>query len=263
MKGIAVKLLIVVFSLLGLLKFFETSMTFPLDPTVVQPEQVGLTGVEVVTLTTEDGNSVVVWLHAGPPDAPMVVYFQGNAGNLGNRAERFKRFTRQGFGWAALAYRGSNGSTGTPSEAPLMADAAQLIALLQDRDPDRPLIYYGESLGTGIVTQLATTHPPAKLVLEAPYTSIPDAAVFGTAPASLAVLFKNQFRTIDHIADVTAPLLILHGTEDQVIPFAHGQQVYQAAASPDKTLLQLDGIGHGNVWTVPAQAALWRFLRKR
>ena len=261
MRRFGLKILILSLGLLGLLKAFETQLTFPLDPTPVAPSDVGLRGVEVIEMPTADGETVIVWHKPAAPLAPHIVYFPGNAGNLGNRAQRFQRFEAQGIGWTALAYRGSTGSTGSPSEPVLMADARLLIARVTEPRPAASLIYYGESLGTGIAVQLAAAVPPRAVILEAPYRSLPDAALYGIAPASIAVLFNNQFNTLDHIASVTAPLLILHGTDDEVIPFSHGQAVFDAAASPDKTFMALDGIGHANVWTAQAQRALWQFLR--
>lgn len=260
MRRFGIKVLVICLGLLGVLKAFETRLTFPLDATPILPEQVGLHGVKRLVFETNDGENVVAWHHPAPPGAPTILYFQGNAGNLGSRAQRFERFRQNGFGWTALGYRGSSGSTAGPSEKTLMADAVQLVELLHQSTPKPTLIYYGESLGTGIAAQLAITHPPEKLVLEAPYRRIPDAAVYGIAPNSLAVLFKNQFNTLDHITRVDSPLLILHGTDDQTIPFSHGEAVFAASASADKTLLRLDGVGHHNVWTAPAQEALWRFL---
>lgn len=261
MKGFFVKLLVICLGILGLLKALETRLTFPLDPTPVTAAEVGLRDVTVLPLAPKDGVDVFAWLHSPPKDAPLIVYFQGNAGHLGHRAERFLRFSRHGFGWAALAYRGAGGAGGVASEATLMADATLLINALKARFPNRPLIYYGESLGTGVAAQLAVTHPPAKLVLEAPYTSIPDAAIHGQAPASVAALFENQFNTLEHISQVRSQLLILHGTLDKTIPIAQGEAVFEAAASPDKTLLRLKGIGHGDVWTSAVQRKLWQFFR--
>ncbi|MFT5345122.1 MAG: alpha-beta hydrolase superfamily lysophospholipase, partial [Dinoroseobacter sp.] len=185
----------------------------------------------------------------------------GNAGGLGNRSQRFEAMIRAGLGVNALAYRGSTGSGGTPSEEALRADAKLLAQLTAAQYPGVEIAYYGESLGTGVAAWLATEIAPARMVLEAPYTSIPDAALQTKAPGWVRVLFANLWDTEGHIAFVTAPLLVLHGIEDQVIPVEQGRAVYEAAGSADKRILTLPGVGHHDVWQPEVQAEFLKFLK--
>jgi uncharacterized protein len=219
------------------------------------PEAVGLTGVEVVTLEPSDGKAAVqMWYAPAGPGKPTILFFHGNAGEVANRAPRFAAYQAADYGAAFVSYRGYGGSTGDPTEAGFLQDArAAYYWLLAHDVPHLQIVVIGESLGTGVAVQLASTVPVGALVLEAPYTATVDIAA-GLYPwLPVRLLMKDQFRSIDHIAYVTAPLLILHGTDDAVIPFASGQALFAAANDP-KTFVTLDGAGHDALF----DPALWQ-----
>lgn len=249
-------------ALFGLLKWAEPHLTYPLNPEHVAPARIGLPDMAEETHPTPDGETLVMWLHPPAPGQPLILYLHGNAGNLAVRADRFRRFIDWGFGVAAPSYRGGSGSTGRPSERVIRGDIARIAADLRARFPDSPVIYYGESMGTGVAADLARTAPPNALVLEAPYTSIPDAALKAPAPAWLAAIFANRWDTAQAIASLTAPLLILHGTRDRVIPIAQGEQVFENATTPDKRMIAVPGAGHFDVWQVWVQKELRAFLTR-
>ena len=219
------------------LQYFPTHA----DPS---PAEAGLTGVTRQTLTTPDGETLVVWFAPAPPDRPTILYFHGNAGSIADRADRLAFYQSQGFGAAFLSYRGYGGSTGTPSEVGLMTDArAAYDWLIAQAIPPTRITLVGESLGTGVAVQLAAQAQVGAVVLEAPYTAAVDVAarVYPWLPVRL--LMKDQFRSSAHIGKVTAPLLILHGTADTVIPFAFGQNLFAVANEP-KTFIKINGAGH-------------------
>jgi uncharacterized protein len=208
------------------------------------PEMVGLSGVQVVALGTPDGETVPLWYTQAKVGYPTILFFHGNAGEVGDRAPRFAFYQRRGFGVAFLSYRGFGGSTGDISETGLMIDAqAAYDWLLAQGIPSDRIVLVGESLGTGVAVQLAARHAVGAVVLDAPYAAAVDVAagIYPWLPVRL--LMKDQFRSIDHIGDITAPLLILHGTRDAVIPFAQGQKLFAAANAP-KQFAELTGAGH-------------------
>ena len=177
-------------SVLAALWLMRMSLIYPLDPTHVSPDRSRLPDITEKTLRTADGNDLVIWTAPARAGEPTVLYFPGNAGNLGDRTERFRRFRLQGIGLVAMAYRGSNGSTGKASEAAVTADARLLRDQMFDllgTGANSAVIYYGESLGSAVAVKLATTHAPAGLILEAPFTSVPDVAAqaFPIFPARL------------------------------------------------------------------------------
>lgn len=221
---------------------------FP-DASRAPPGQVGLALVEDVELETADGERVVTWRGAPrDPDGPVILYFQGNAANLANRAPVFAMFQRAGWGLAALSYRGYGGSTGSPSEAANVADALALYdQLIAEGARAEQIVVFGESLGTGIAVQLAAQREIAGLVLSAPYASLADIAADRAPFLAPRLLLRDQYRSIDHIADVRAPLLWIHGEADAVIPIRYGQALFDAAGEP-KTAFVVEGAGHNDLY---------------
>lgn len=208
------------------------------------PETLGLAGVERVALPTPDGETLVLWVAPPQGDRPVVLFLHGNAGEIADRADRFAFYQARGYGLAFLSWRGYGGSTGSPSESGLLTDAKAAYVLLRSRKvpPDR-IALVGESLGTGVAVQLAGTVPVAAVVLEAPYSAAVDIARRAYPWLPVGLLMKDQFRSRDHIADVRAPILILHGEKDRVIPAGFGRRLYDAAHQP-KTFLSLGPVGH-------------------
>jgi len=169
----------------------------------------------------------------------MVVYFHGNALHLGERAVWLKAFIDAGLGLVAVSHRGFGKSEGSPTEAGLYADARIAIDYAQGtlKMPSKKLIYFGESLGSGVAVQMATERPPGLLVLQAPYTSVETRAA-ELCPFVIGVrhLVRDKYDSLSKIASVEAPLLILHGAKDAIIPLRHGETLFAAANQP-KTMV--------------------------
>lgn len=252
---------------LGLSGPMERNMVYPFDPTRVSPANAGVPQMREVLFET-GGETLVLWVVKPKRGKPTILYFHGNAGNLANRAPRFAAFIERGFGVVAMAYRGSSGSGGKPSQKAISADAINLHLKLPDLIRTGPVIYYGESLGTGVAIMTASSAaisstPPTAIVLEAPYTSIAD--VGRRAYPKLGVFawaMKNKWRIKHHIKQVPHPLLILHGTRDDLIPIEMGRAVFALSPAADKTFYAVKGAGHNNVWQPDAQATLYRFLNR-
>jgi fermentation-respiration switch protein FrsA (DUF1100 family) len=142
-----------------------------------------------------------------------------------------------------VSYRGYSGSTGSPSERGLHTDARTAYDWVRQSYEASRLVAYGESLGTGVAVRLASEQPLAGLILDAPYTSTADVAspIYWYVPVSWLML--DQFRSLDIIQKVKAPLLVLHGTDDRTIPFAFGERLYAAAPEP-KRFIRIEGGSH-------------------
>lgn len=244
----------------------ERRSVYPFDTTHVTPGRAGLTGVAERRIAIGD-TRLIVWVAKPRKGKPTILYFHGNAGNLANRGWRFQQIVARGYGLVAPAYRGSSGSTGAPSEPALTADAQAVYdalgQLIPDLGPGRTVLY-GESLGTGVALKLAASRrntPPLAVVLEAPFTSLPD-VVRQTMPRfkPLLPLMKNRWSSKTHVRSLTAPLLVLHGTRDRVIPIEQGRQVYAAAPSGSKQFLAVAGAGHSDTWRPDTLPVLWRFI---
>jgi fermentation-respiration switch protein FrsA (DUF1100 family) len=223
---------------LGLLYAYQRDLVFPLNPAKADIASAGLPAAEEVSVTTADGERLVAWAVAPRGDKPVLLYFQGNAGNLGGRgrAERLRALTADGTGLFAISYRGYGGSTGSPSEEGLQQDARAAYAAAAQRYGADRLIGYGESLGTGVVLKLAAERPLKAVVLEAPYLSALAVAEARYPYLPLGPFMRDPFRSDTVIEEINAPLLVMHGERDGVIPIAQGQALYDLAKPPKRFL---------------------------
>jgi fermentation-respiration switch protein FrsA (DUF1100 family) len=231
----------------GMYLFQRSFMYFP-DPSPALAADYQLEGFTTATLTAADGTALTAWIHKAKAGMHTIIYFHGNAGHLGYRAEKFRTFAAAGFGLVAVSYRGYGGSEGSPTQDGLYSDAAAALAYAREvlKIPQHRLILYGESLGTGIATYLATKHPDiALLVLEAPYRSVEDRAKEMYPYLPVRYLITDRYPLLALLPAVKSPVLIFHGTKDVIIPFAHGQAVYAAASDP-KRFVVFEGKGHIN-----------------
>lgn len=200
----------------------------------IAPAAAGLGQAEEVVLDTADGEHLIAWYVPPQSERPLVLYLHGNGGALVHRAARFRALVAGGLGLLAIDYRGYGGSTGSPSEAGLRIDAETAYAFAVARSrPDR-IAVWGESLGTGVAVALAAKHPVGHLVLEAPFTSAADVAALRYPWVPVHWLMKDQFRSDERMASITAPLLVLHGARDQVVPIALGERLFGLARGPKR-----------------------------
>jgi fermentation-respiration switch protein FrsA (DUF1100 family) len=194
-------------------------------------------GVREVAVPTADGLSLLAWYlpvrDAPGIERPVIVYFHGNAGHIGYRADRIERFAREGYGALLLEYRGYGGNPGEPSEAGLFEDAAAALRFIEAQGvPGRRVVLYGESLGTGVAVRAATTREVGAVVLEAPYTSIAAAAQLHYPFVPAAWLVADRYDSLLRIGQVRAPILMLHGARDGIIPLSLGKTLFAAAPEP-------------------------------
>jgi hypothetical protein len=162
----------------------------------------------------------------------------------------------------ALSYRGYGGSTGRPSEAGLINDARAAYDFAVTRYGADRIVLWGESLGSGVAIALAAERPVARIVLEAPFLSAVDiaAGVYPFLPVRL--LMKDQFRSDLRVAKLTAPVLVLHGDRDAVVPIASGQRLYQMITTP-KRFVRIAGGGHENLGSFGAVAEARTFTEQK
>jgi uncharacterized protein len=258
-KSIAVFALSIYVGFVGLLYFFQRGMMYLPDRAHTPPAAAGLAQADEQTLTTEDGERVIVW-HVPPGEGrPVVLYFQGNGGALRLRVSRFQSLVADGTGLIALSYRGYGGSSGRPSEEGLIADARAVHDFAVERYSADRLVLWGESLGGGVAVALAAERPVGKLVLEAPFTSAADvaASVYPFVPVRL--LMKDQFRSDERIAHVSVPVLIMHGENDNVVPFRLGERLYELVRS-EKRFVRFAAGGHEGLDGHGALAEVKKFL---
>jgi fermentation-respiration switch protein FrsA (DUF1100 family) len=245
-------------AILALVYSQQRRLLFPASPIRVSAAQAGLHGVSDVALRTPDGETLVAWWKPPETGRALLLYFHGNGGSLLNRRDRFRMLAADGRGLLMVSYRGYSGSTGSPSEEGLHVDAQTAYAWLGWYQPDR-IVLYGESLGTGVAIRLASEVKIGALILDAPYTSTADIAktLFWYMPITL--LMRDQFRSIDRIAHVEVPILMMHGEEDGVVPIAQSRILFAAAKEPKRSV-EFPGVDHESVLERGGLAEVRRFL---
>ena len=214
------------------------------------------TRFEEVTIPTADGERLHGWWVRADEPRGSVLLFHGNAGNIGDRVPHVELLAGAGFNVLAFDYRGYGRSTGCPSEAGTYLDARAARQAVRDE----PVIYLGESLGGAIALELALEYPPAGLILQSTFTSIRHMARLHY-PFVPRALVPDAYPSLDRIRDLRAPLLVLHGSRDEIVPRMDGEALYEAAPHP-KRLHVLDA-GHNDMvgpdWIAQVSAAtsLW------
>jgi pimeloyl-ACP methyl ester carboxylesterase len=218
------------------------------------PRVAGLPEAEEAVLDTADGEQVIVW-HVPPrEEQPVFLYFHGNGGSLRWRNERFRSLISDGSGLIALSYRGYGGSSGRPTEKGLLADAAAVYAFAVARYPAERIVLWGESLGSAVAIALAADKPVGRLVLEAPITSAADVGARHYRFVPVRLLMKDQFRSDLRANKITAPVLVLHGENDFVVPMTLGKRLYDLIRTP-KRFVSIADAGHNDLGARAVAAA--------
>lgn len=223
-------------------------MYFPFGD-VPPPAALGLERVEQVTFPTSDGLTLHGWFFPGARAGSMTVLVcNGNAGNRAYRAPLASGLQAQGFGVLLFDYRGYGGNEGSPTETGLAADSRAARAYLLGRSDVRAsrLVYFGESLGAAVAVELAQAHPPAALVLRSPFTSMTDVGRFHYPLLPVGWLLRDRFPSLERIAAVRSPLLVIAGDGDVIVPIEQSRRLFEAAPSPQKTLVVLPGVDHND-----------------
>ncbi len=207
---------------------------------------------EDVHLRTRDGVQLHAWFVPGPSGAPVVLFLHGNAGNISHRLDKLLVLQALGVAVLLLDYRGYGSSGGEPSEDGTYRDATAAYEWIM-RGPSQPagVIVYGESLGGTIGTDLAARHSVSGLILESTPSSILAVAQHHYPLLPLGLLLTARYDALARISAVTAPILILHSTEDEIVPFAMAEDMFRAARAP-KRLVKLRG-GHNDNFLVAAE----------
>ncbi len=211
-----------------------------------QPGDFELDGVRDVTLTSEDGSEIAAWIKPPLEGAPVILYFMGNFTSIGPSINRLKPFLDKGFGVAALVYRGSSGKDGTPSEEAFAADARalydQLDKVMEREIPENRRLVHGYSLGSGIAARLAAERPVAALTLEASFARFCDYFTdryYGLPFCRL--MTRERYDSIERIAQINTPLLMLHGEQDDAVRIPSAQRLFDAATEPKMFKIYPDG----------------------
>ena len=215
------------------------------------PDSVGAKEVEVIAVQPANMKVSIDGWYQAPADSskPVILYFHGNGLSVPSYYSRVEPFLKSGYGVLMAEYRGYGGNPGVPTEKGLYADADAYYQWLVQRAhiPGSQIILYGLSLGAGIAVDQAVKHPEAMaLILEAPFTSLPDVARPHYFFLPVDWLMLDRYSNKRKIGKIDLPLLIMHGEKDMVVPSALGKQLFDLANQP-KVIKLYEDAGHNDV----------------
>ncbi len=243
--------------------FLERGLMYAPDPTYMKPERAGLSGFHEEILETADGEELITWYSPAQRGQPTLLYIHGNAGTLADRAERISNYQSHGRGVLIMSYRGYSGSTGRPSERANVSDAVLAYDTLRGWGVEpEDIIVYGESIGSGIAVQVAKQRPISGLVLDAPYTSIVDVAELHYPYLPGRLMMRDRYETLRHLKKVEAPLLVIHGEIDQIIPVEMGRKVAASAPGPAE-IVTFPEAGHTDHFLYGSYEAINEWIDRR
>ena len=242
---------VVVLAVLGVLFLIwagqRTLIYFP-DRDVPSPAVMGLADVEGVQIQAADGVTLQAWfIPSGTKPSPTAIVFNGNAGNKAYRGSLAAALRGLGLSVLLFDYRGFGDSDGSPTERGLYEDARAVqryVAGRSDVRADR-LVYFGESLGSAVAVRLAVEHAPAALILRSPFTSLEDVGRLHYPILPVRWLLRDRFSSIDVIASVRSPVLIVAGDRDRIVPLEQSRRLFERAGEP-RDLVVVRGADHND-----------------
>lgn len=234
--------------LVGLTWGLQRHLVYLPDAGPVPPAASVLPGARDVGLDTEDGHRLAAWFLPGEaPDAPAVLVANGNGGHRGLRAPLAAALHDAGLAVLLFDYRGYGGNPGIPSEAGLALDvrAARAFLLEEAGVPADRLLYLGESLGAAVVTELATEHPPAGLVLRSPFVDLASVGAEHYPFLPVRALLRDRYPVAEHVATIQVPTTVVHGAADSIVPPRQSRAVADAAAELHR-VVEVPGADHND-----------------
>ena len=243
-------------------RYFENSLIYfpPRYPQGFPSADLSPLHVEDVWLTTRDNVRLNAWYLPSPGSGKVLLVFHGNAENIGHGLGRAIFYSRLGVNVLAVDYRGYGRSEGSPNEAGVYRDADAAYDYLVQVRHVRPknIIVYGHSLGGAVAIDLASRRECGGLIVESSFTSIRDMARRTFRIPLFEYIPKSRFDSLAKIQQVQAPILIVHGTSDETVPFAMGQRLFTAAPEP-KFFFPIEGAGHNDLIEIGGDQLLQRF----
>jgi len=257
-RHLAVSLAVTYLLLVGCAMVFEEHLIFvPSRYPIGDWHPVGLQ-CEDVAFETQDGVRLHGWYCPVPRPRCVFLMAHGNAGNITHRVDRIMAWQRNlNVSVFVFDYRGYGRSAGKPNERGVYHDARaayRWLTINQGIAPD-DVVFFGESLGTAVVLQLALEVPPRALILESPFTSAVDVGQQAFPWLPVRWLMRNRFASMEKIGQYHGPLLIIHGTQDTIIPFAMGQTLFERANEP-KRFYAVVGADHNEVVVVGGRLSM-------
>ena len=246
------------------LYFFQRKILFNISSIPKKPENYGLKCVKELQILTEDRINLLCWYSHSKINKPTLVYFHGNSFNIGERAYRIEKYIKEGWGILLVSWRGFSGNKGKPSETNLYIDAEAIMNWVDKKKfiKKKDIVLYGESLGTGVAIEMATRYSFKSVILESPFTSIPDIAKKKYIFYPVKFLILDKFDNLSKIKKIDSPILIISGKKDEIVPHLHSVQLYNEAKEP-KDCLFIDEAMHNNLYDFGIEKKIIEFTNQQ
>ena len=189
--------------------------------------------VEKVKIKTKDNIELLGWHHKKDNNYKTILFLHGNAGSLENRIHKINHFNDMNLNFLIIAWRGFSGNKGQPTENGLYIDAKSAVDWLKSKGIDKEnIIIYGESLGTGVATEIGQNNNFAGIILESPFTSMIEAGKTKYPMFPIGLLLKDKYESDKKVKNIKSPILIMHGRQDKIVPFWMGERMFKLANEP-------------------------------
>ena len=181
----------------------------------------------------QSNDKLVSWYFKKNSKFKTILFFHGNAGKLDNRVYKLNELSKLNVNYLILAYRGFSGNEGKPTEEGLYKDAKSAVKWLINKGVKKEnIIIYGESLGTGVATEISQNESFAGIILESPFTSMVAAGKSKYPIFPIGLLLKDKYESDKKIKNIKSPVLVMHGEADTIVPFWMGKKIYELANNP-------------------------------
>ena len=236
-------LIIAYLGVCGAMVMNQNALIYPVPPDARSaiPPSMG----NQIEIETPDGEKLFAIYSAPEDKMPTVIYFHGNGMQVAWEEPRARKFVGSGFGILFVEYRGYPGSTGKPSERGLYVDALAAYDWLSAQNRSS-IVVNAHSLGTGVATYLASQRPVAAVALESPFDSLVAVAARAYPALPVGTFMSDRFASAERVQGLNAPLLIIHGDDDNVVPIEHGLELFGVASDP-KEFVTIAGAGHNDL----------------
>ena len=204
-------------------------------------------GIKEVQFSSLDGETLFGLFLPDSASKHLLLYFQGNAGNIYHRIEDLQTLNEMGMNVLGLSYRGYGKSTGSPSEKGIYQDGKAALNYAQNELGFKfsNIILFGRSIGSAVAVELAQKNDFGAMILVSPITSA-KAQAKASGMGALASLAGDAFNNLEKVKNITTPVLIIHGKEDQIIPYQMGREIYNAINAP-KEFVEIPRAGHNDL----------------
>ena len=208
-----------------------------------------------VLLRTRDGEKLHCWFFPVPGKSPVLLFCHGNAGNISHRIENVERLVQRGISVFLLSYRGYGKSTGRPSEKGIYLDGLAAYDYLAEteRIPPNRIAIFGRSLGGAVAIEVALQRGVRCIVIESTFTSLRDMSKTIFPWSLFSPFIPNHYDNGTKIATLSVPKLIVHGKNDEIVPFRIGEKLF-TLAKEKKKFLAIEGAGHNDTYIVGSTA---------